>query len=164
LKSIDGASHEFYQLSHKHTIEGSVGRVKQSAGRVGCCVDSLLGCELLDWVDRMSDVGAGAGVGAGENSTRHVERPDKEQVKDDVDDQDMMDLNDRKLVLDVNLEEPLHLCVVVLYEPFYNNNNSLNRFIGDIKLCRTRLYTRLPQRNGIALRRTSVYIQNCIWA
>jgi hypothetical protein len=131
LKSIDGASHEFYQLSHKNTIEGSAGRVERSAGRVGCCADSLLGCELLDWMDRMCEVGDGDdnGNGNGGNSPRQDKDPEKkEQEEEDAvnDDQDTMDLNDRKMVLNVNLQEPLPLRVVVLYEPYYTGGAGMN--------------------------------------
>ena len=52
FKSIDGASHEFYQRSHNvNTIKGSTGRVERSAGRVGCCADALFGCELIDFME-----------------------------------------------------------------------------------------------------------------
>jgi hypothetical protein len=113
LKSIDGASHEFYQLSHKNTIEGgSAGRVERSAGRVGCCADGLLGCELLDWMDRYMYEGEAVQVGEDDN--------------DDDDDQDTLDVNDRKVVLNVTLEEPLPLRVVVLYEPNYNGGVGMN--------------------------------------
>jgi len=53
LKSIDGASHEFYQRSHSNSLETSTtaevnGRAARSASRTGCCADALFACELLD--------------------------------------------------------------------------------------------------------------------
>lgn len=51
LKSIDGASHEFYQRSHNNFVKGNSGRIERGAGRMGCCADSLLACELLDWLN-----------------------------------------------------------------------------------------------------------------
>jgi len=54
LKSIDGASHEFYQRSH-NSLETSTktevkGRAARSASRTGCCADALFACELLDLI------------------------------------------------------------------------------------------------------------------
>jgi len=126
LKSIDGASHEFYQLSHKNTIEGSAGRVERSAGRVGCCADSLLGCELLDWLDRMC-VSGGDNVDVvsdydGDSSKDQGQEQEQGQEEDD----DTLDINARKVVLNTTITEPLPLRVVVLYESNYNGGAGMS--------------------------------------
>mmetsp|Transcript_42284 Transcript_42284/g.51499 ORF Transcript_42284/g.51499 Transcript_42284/m.51499 type:complete len:526 (-) Transcript_42284:38-1615(-) len=60
LKSLDGAAHEAYQLTHKNTLTDSsssssssttattTGRASRSAGRIGCAADAFWACELCE--------------------------------------------------------------------------------------------------------------------
>ncbi len=117
LKSIDGASHEFYQRSHSNTLNGSSGRVERSAGRVGCCADSLFGCELLDWMDSSYLVG--------------VDNSEDQFVTEEIDDQlgldnGTLDLHDRQIVLNTTIDEPIPIKIVVLYEDDYAGGAGMN--------------------------------------
>ena len=108
FKTIDGASHEFYQRSHSNTIKGSSGRVDRSAGRVGCCADSLFGCELLDYVDAYS-----------QQSSQQSETT-QENEEDGT-----LGLN-RKILLNTTIHDPLPIQIVVIYEDDYRGGAGMN--------------------------------------
>lgn len=108
FKSIDGASHEFYQRSHNNSVKGSSGRIERSAGRMGCCADSLLACELLDWLN-------------------HYKETESESTKNDLtEDDSTLDLHGRTIVLDTVIEEPLPMRVVVMLEEDYQGGAGMN--------------------------------------
>ena len=138
LKSIDGASHEFYQRSHSNTVKGSSGRVERSAGRVGCCADSLLGCELLDWMDTYTytstdccdtdtdtdtDTNTDTTV-VDSNSISHTD-PNLDEGGDNYDDR-TLDLLNRKVVLNTTISDPIPIQIIVLYEDDYSGGAGMN--------------------------------------
>ena len=116
LKSIDGASHEFYQRSHSNTIEGSSGRVERSAGRVGCCADALFACELLDWMD----------MGIEGHLAAETESDQKDSNEEFNEDYGTLDLYDRKVVLKTTIDTPIPMQIIVLYEEDYAGGAGMN--------------------------------------
>ena len=117
LKSIDGASHEFYQRSHSKTLKGSSGRVDRSAGRVGCCADSLFGCELLDWMDASYQ-----GGDANNDALDVVTDNEDQSILDDG----TLDLHDRQIILNSTIDDPLQMQIIVLYEEDYSGGAGMN--------------------------------------
>lgn len=125
LKSIDGASHEFYQRSH--SLETSTrtelkGRAARSAGRTGCCADALFACELLDLIadpppDRHQNAAADDGVIS--NGATGDERRMEPTV---------MDLGGgREVLLNVTLSTAsIPLEVLVLYEAEYAGGGGIH--------------------------------------
>jgi len=98
LKGLDGASHELYQRSHSLDTNSNTevkGRATRSVGRIGCCADSLFGCELLDLL--------------------HSFYVSKEE------DESTLDVMNREVVLNVTLTNTsVPLEVLVLYESEYS--------------------------------------------
>jgi hypothetical protein len=95
LKSIDGASHEFYQRSHSKNINDAItGRAERTAGRIGACADALLGCELLDYAfydsqPSFDEDGNGSGSG-------------------------------REIILNTTIDDPISMQIVVVFDRYYN--------------------------------------------
>jgi len=116
LKSIDGASHEFYQRSHSNSVKGSSGRIERSAGRMGCCADSLLACELLDWLNLYKETETES------KSTKNGLVMGATEEEDDS----TLDLHGRTIVLDTVIEEPLPMRVVVILEEDYQGGTGMN--------------------------------------
>jgi len=120
LKTIDGASHEFYQRSH--SLETSTktevkGRAARSAGRTGCCADALFACELLDLII----------------DPPHQNVVDEEVISIDTDDRDVVEettLNlagGREILLNTTLSTTsIPLEVLVLYEAEYAGGGGIN--------------------------------------
>ena len=107
FKSIDGASHEFYQRSHNvNTIKGSTGRVERSAGRVGCCADALFGCELIDFMESRT-----------KNDT--MTHPSDE-------DEGTLSLNNREILLESRVDGPIPTRILVIYEKDYNGGAGMD--------------------------------------
>lgn len=80
---------------------------------MGCCADSLFGCELLDLVDELTT----------------DEKEGKTDVNDrtnENDDDCTLDINDRKVVLNMKLEEPIPMRLVVLLEENYTGGSGMN--------------------------------------
>jgi len=102
LKKIDGTSHEFYQRSHSKNVNAIVGRAERSAGRIGACADGLFGCELLDFA--FSD-------------TRNNSKEKEEGT---------LSLNGRQIVLETELDEPIPMKIVVIFEPEYSLGSGLD--------------------------------------
>lgn len=110
FKSIDGASHEFYQRSHNvNTIKGSTGRVERSAGRVGCCADALFGCELIDFMDSRTNNTVGYD---GEDQTNENEGT--------------LSMNHREIILDTRVDSPIPTRILVIYEKDYNGGAGMS--------------------------------------
>lgn len=110
FKSIDGASHEFYQRSHNvNTIKGSTGRVERSAGRVGCCADALFGCELIDFMNARTS-----------NATVH-------EAEDRTDENEgTLSLHHREIILETRVDGPIPTRILVIYEKDYNGGAGMN--------------------------------------
>eukprot|EP00979_Chaetoceros_neogracilis_P018136 scaffold10552_cov276-Chaetoceros_neogracile.AAC.40 len=127
LKSIDGASHEFYQRSHNNSVKGSSGRIERSAGRMGCCADSLLACELLDWLNLYKQKELELEFIQKDTSKGKVFKETEDDDDDSNDDDDStLDLNERKVVLDTRIEDPIPMRVVVLLESNYRGDAGMN--------------------------------------
>ena len=75
---------------------------------MGCCADSLLACELLDWLN-------------------HYKETESESTKNDLtEDDSTLDLHGRTIVLDTVIEEPLPMRVVVMLEEDYQGGAGMN--------------------------------------
>jgi len=109
LKTIDGASHEFYQRSHSletSTKTAVKGRVARSAARTGCCADALFACELLDLITYPND---------------HQNLLTSDEDEEGELEEGTLDLaGGREILLNVTLSTaPVPLEVIVLYEAEY---------------------------------------------
>lgn len=81
---------------------------------MGCCADSLLACELLDWLN-------------------HYKETESESTKNDLiigateeEDDSTLDVHGRTIVLDTVIEEPLPMRVVVILEEDYQGGAGMN--------------------------------------
>jgi len=87
---------------------------------MGCCADSLLACELLDWINLYKQKGLESVHNDADTGEDLVE------IEQEEEDDSTLDLNGRKVVLDTVIEEPIPMRVVVLLEENYRGGTGMN--------------------------------------